>query len=403
MKYKVRGQDLPLVDIELEPGEHVFTESGGMSWMSANMQMETNTRGGVMGGIGRMLAGESLFLTSYFPEQGKGLVSFASEFPGKVIPMKLKEGERIIAQKDAFMVAEGSVTLKTHFRKRLGTGLFGREGFFLQEITGPGQVFLELAGEVTEYKLESGQQLKVDQGYIAAYEPSVDFDLTEKKKCVILAGGKAANLFDDGEYRPLFKGKTGTLIEDIISKVHKAGYGDILIVGSKEVLSAIYKIVGEDSSGCAIEYVEEKQHLGTAKTLQLVRQKIKGTFLFVPCDHYFELDLKDMEEYHKRNHGEVTLAVYSGTKYAWSKSSIVELEGNRIKTYEENPKENKTFLTSLLIGIAEPEMFDHIPLAQITYSLQEDVFPEIAKDGNLIGYVFSGKWKNVHDKKDIIF
>lgn len=143
-----------------------------------------------MKGIGRMLAGESLFLTSYFPEHGTGLVSFASEFPGKVIPMKLKEGESIIAQKDAFMVAEGSVTLKTHFRKRLGTGFFGGEGFFLQEITGPGQVFLELAGEVTEYKLESGQQLKVDQGYIAAYEPSVDFDLTRVKgvKNILFSG-----------------------------------------------------------------------------------------------------------------------------------------------------------------------------------------------------------------------
>ena len=190
MKYKLRGQDLPVVDIELEPGEHVFTESGGMSWMSANMGMETNTRGGVMGGIGRMFAGESLFLTSYFAESGPGLVSFASEFPGKVIPMKLKAGESVIAQKDAFMVAEGSVTLKTHFRKRLGTGLFGGEGFFLQEVIGPGTAFLELAGEVTEYKLDAGQQLKVDQGYIAAYEPSVDFDLTRVKgvKNILFSG-----------------------------------------------------------------------------------------------------------------------------------------------------------------------------------------------------------------------
>jgi mannose-1-phosphate guanylyltransferase len=237
----------------------------------------------------------------------------------------------------------------------------------------------------------------------AAVEQILSKYLSEKKKCVILAGGKAVNLYDDGDYRPLFKGKKHTLIEDIIGKVKKAGYGDILIVGSKEVLSAIYKIVGEDSSGCAIEYVEEKQHLGTAKTLQIVKDKIKGTFLFLPCDHYFELDLKDMEDYHKKNQGMLTLAIYSGTKYAWNKSSIVELEGNKIKTYEENPKENKTFLTSLLIGIAEPEVFDQIPLAQITYSLQEDVFPELAKEGNLIGYIFSGRWKNVHDKKDVIF
>ena len=98
-----------------------------------------------------------------------------------MIPFDLKDGESIICQKDAFMFADSSVKLETHFRKRLGTGFFGGEGFFLQKLTGPGIIFLEFAGEITEYDLEEGQMLKVSSGYIAAYEPTIDFDLTRVK------------------------------------------------------------------------------------------------------------------------------------------------------------------------------------------------------------------------------
>ena len=181
MKYKIRGQDLPLVDVELEEGESVFTESGGMAWMTPNIDMTTNTRGGVMKGLGRMFAGESFFLNDYMCIKGTGLISFASEFPGKVVPFELKDGESIICQKDAFMFGDSTVKLETHFRKRLGTGFFSGEGFFLQKLTGPGTVFLEFAGEITEYDLEEDQLLKVSNGYIAAYEPEVDFDLTRVK------------------------------------------------------------------------------------------------------------------------------------------------------------------------------------------------------------------------------
>ena len=230
----------------------------------------------------------------------------------------------------------------------------------------------------------------------------IEKHLSERKKCVILAGGPSKALLSEGTYRPLIQVKGRPLIEHIIKKVKTGGFNDIIIVGSKEVLSSIYKEIGERSGDAIIEYVEERNHLGIAKTLQLAASKIKNTFLFVACDHYFELDLEDMELYHKKNKGVVTLSVYSGTKYAWDKSSIVELEGNSIKSYEENPKENKTFLTSILVGFAEPEIFDMIPKADISYSLQEDVFPLLAKQNQLIGYLFSGKWKNIHSKKDIV-
>lgn len=177
MECKIRGTTMQVVDVELKEGESVYTESGGMVWMSPNIDMKTDTRGGIMKGIGRMLSGESFFMTTYTCRQGNGLISFANEFPGKVIEFNLKEGESIIAQKDAFMFAQSTVSMEMFFRKKLGVGLFGGEGFIMQKLTGPGKVFIELSGEVTEYSLQEGQTLLVDTGHIGAMEPTVSFDI----------------------------------------------------------------------------------------------------------------------------------------------------------------------------------------------------------------------------------
>ena len=181
MEYKVRGQDMPILDVELMAGESMFTEAGGMAWMSPNIDMNSNMKGGLVKGIGRMFAGESLFLVDYTCEDGTGIVTFCSEFPGKIVPMDLKEGQSVICQRDAFMAAQQGVDLKMEFVKRFGAGFFGGEGFFLQKITGPGVAFLEFAGEITEYELEPGQSLKVDPGYIGAFEPTVSYDLARVK------------------------------------------------------------------------------------------------------------------------------------------------------------------------------------------------------------------------------
>ncbi|MBC7259387.1 MAG: TIGR00266 family protein [Chloroflexi bacterium] len=191
ISYRIDGTIMQVVSIQLEPGEVIYSESGGMSWMSANVEMRTHSGGGLGKMLKRAVAGESLFITDFFVNNGRGIVSFASEFPGKVLPFDLKEGESLIVQKDAFMCAEKSVDLDMHFRKRLGTGLFGGEGFIMQRLTGPGFVFVEVDGEVVEYDLKAGQTLKVDTGHIAAYEPTVDFDVTLVKGLGnILLGGE---------------------------------------------------------------------------------------------------------------------------------------------------------------------------------------------------------------------
>lgn len=191
MKYELHGTTLQTLDITLSQGESVYTESGGMAWMTGDIEMSTNTRGGLMKGLARSLAGESLFLTTYTCTGPGGLITFTPEAPGSIIPVELAAGQSRICQKDAFMVAEESVELEVHFRRKLGTGLFGGEGFILQKLTGPGMAWVEIAGELRSYKLKPGQTMKVDPGHIAMYEPTVDYDINRVKGVRnILFGGE---------------------------------------------------------------------------------------------------------------------------------------------------------------------------------------------------------------------
>jgi uncharacterized protein (TIGR00266 family) len=178
LKYKIDGTTLQVVTIQLEPGVKTYSESGGMSWMSGNVDMDTNTGGGLGRMFRRAVAGESLFITDYSVPSGSGIVAFASEFPGKIVDLHLADGEQVIVQKDAFMCAEKSVDLDMHFRSRIGSGLFGGEGFILQKLTGPGDAFVEFDGEIVTYDLQPGQVLKVDTGHVAMFQPTVQFDVT---------------------------------------------------------------------------------------------------------------------------------------------------------------------------------------------------------------------------------
>jgi uncharacterized protein (TIGR00266 family) len=181
MDYTIEGTVMQMLDIRLKQGESIYTESGGMAWMRGNISMETNTKGGVMAGLGRALAGESLFLTTYTCRSPDGLIIFTPEVPGKVIDVQLAPGQSLICQKDAFMCAQDSVSLAMHFRKKLGAGLFGGEGFILQKITGPGIAFIEIPGEVRTYDLPANAVIRVDPGHIAMFEPSVTYDITTVK------------------------------------------------------------------------------------------------------------------------------------------------------------------------------------------------------------------------------
>ena len=189
MEYTIHGSVMQALEITLTQGESVYTESGGMAWMSDGIEMKTSGKGGFGKALGRVLSGESFFMTTYTCRVPKGVITFTPESPGKVIPVPLKAGHSIIAQKDAFMCAEESVDLAMHFRKRLGTGLFGGEGFILQKLTGPGTAFVEIAGEVQMIELQAGQKLKIDPGHIAMYEPTCNYDIEMVKGVMNWLGG----------------------------------------------------------------------------------------------------------------------------------------------------------------------------------------------------------------------
>lgn len=182
MEYQIIGTTLQAVILELDPGETVYSESGGMAWMSGNIGMQTSGRGGGLGGMfKRAISGESLFMVEYTSQGGKGIVAFASDFPGKIVPVSLAAGQQMIVQKQAFLCAEKTVGLDIHFRRKLGAGFFGGEGFIMQKLTGPGIAFVCLDGEIMEYTLTNDQVLKVDTGHVAMYEPTVSFDIEMMK------------------------------------------------------------------------------------------------------------------------------------------------------------------------------------------------------------------------------
>lgn len=181
MQYTIHGTTMPVVTLQVTSEEQIYTQSGGMCWMSDTFEMSTNMEGGIFGGLKRAMSGDSMFLTTYTCRAPQGIIAFACSFPGHIKPLELAAGESVICQKNAFLCAERTVSLEMHFRKQLGAGLFGGEGFIMQKVTGPGTAFTELSGEITEYTLQAGQVLKVDTGHVAMFDPTVSFDIEMQK------------------------------------------------------------------------------------------------------------------------------------------------------------------------------------------------------------------------------
>lgn len=177
MKYEIKGETLPVVVCQLEEGEQMITEGGGMSWMSANMKMETTSNGGVGKALGRMFAGEKIFQNVYTAQGGAGLIAFASSFPGSIKAFEISPGNEFICQKGVFLAGEMGVNLSVFFSRKIGGGLFGGEGFIMQKLSGNGLAFGEFDGHVVEYSLAAGQQIVVDTGHLAAMSATCSMDI----------------------------------------------------------------------------------------------------------------------------------------------------------------------------------------------------------------------------------
>ena len=177
MQYELAGGAFPVVICSLQDGEQMITEKGSMVWMTPSIQMETSG-----GGLGKMFtrafSGESMFQNIY-TSKGQGTIAFGSSFPGRIMPVEIGPGREMILQKNAFLASEAGVELSIHFSKKLGAGFFGGEGFILQRLSGHGIAFAEIDGELVEYELAPGQQLIVDTGNVAGFEPSVSMDIRQ--------------------------------------------------------------------------------------------------------------------------------------------------------------------------------------------------------------------------------
>lgn len=177
MRYQIQGETLPVVICELEGGETMITEGGGMAWMSPNMKMETSTNGGVGKAFGRMFSGESMFQNNYTAMGGPGMIAFASSFPGSIRAFEITPGNEMIFQKSAFLAGEAGVNMSIFFNKKIGAGLFGGEGFIMQKFSGNGTDFAEFDGHVIEYELQAGQQIVVDTGHLAGMTASCNMEI----------------------------------------------------------------------------------------------------------------------------------------------------------------------------------------------------------------------------------
>lgn len=189
MKFSIEG-DYPILRCKLDRGETIQTTAGAMSWMTEDIDVELTTGGGVMKGISRMFAGESLFLSYYTANRDNQEITFASSLPGTIMNIKM-EGQSLIAQKTAYLASEKTVELKSVFTKKFASGLLGGEGFILQRLSGYGELFLEADGSLTEYNLGSGEVLLVDQGHVFLFEESVSYEIkTIKGMKNVMFGGE---------------------------------------------------------------------------------------------------------------------------------------------------------------------------------------------------------------------
>ncbi len=176
MKYTIQGETLPVVICELDAGEKIITEGGGMAWMSPNMKMET-TGGSIGKMFGRAISGDTIFQNIYTAERENGMISIASSFPGSIKAFEISAGNEMILQKSAFLACESGVELSVHFKKNLGTGLFGGEGFIMQKLSGYGMAFAEFDGYVVEYDLRLGEKIIIDTGHLAAMSATCTMEI----------------------------------------------------------------------------------------------------------------------------------------------------------------------------------------------------------------------------------
>ncbi len=181
LEYTIQGDNLQIARVKLKAGQEIYAEAGKMVYKTPGVQWETRMSGEslgekIWGALKRKLSGESLFMT-YFRADSTGEVGFAGSYPGRIQVFELAPGQSVLVQRDGFLFAQSTVQINIAFVKRIGTGIFGGEGFILQKLTGPGTVFIHGGGDFVEFTLAPGEMLQVDTGCIVAFDVTVDYDI----------------------------------------------------------------------------------------------------------------------------------------------------------------------------------------------------------------------------------
>jgi uncharacterized protein (TIGR00266 family) len=253
MQTRIQGTTMPVLDVQLDPNESVYSESGELSWMSSSIQMTTHTQmgggGGLFGILKRVAGGGSLFMTEYRAFQYPGEVSFATKMPGHIVPVQLGQGPEYMVHRHGFLCATPQVTIGVGFQQSLGAGIFGGDGFLLQKLSGQGTAWLELSGELISKTLAPGEVLRVHPGHVGAFQSSVAFQIT------MVPGLKNAIFGGDGLFLAVLTGPGTVMLQTLpISRLaHQIGEylprGERRDVGNATGGALLGGIVGSILSG----------------------------------------------------------------------------------------------------------------------------------------------------------
>ncbi|HZP73408.1 MAG TPA: TIGR00266 family protein [Gaiellaceae bacterium] len=183
MRYEIKGETTPILEVQLAPGDEVVAESGELAWMQGPVELKTGknigqSKGGFMGAAKRALSGGTFFMTSYTVPQGTGAVTFAAKAPGEIREVEIGDGREYVVHRHGFICCEPGVELNVHMQQKLGAGIFGGAGFILQRLSGRGKAFVEMHGDVVESELAPGDVLRVHPGHVAMFESNVPLELT---------------------------------------------------------------------------------------------------------------------------------------------------------------------------------------------------------------------------------
>ena len=213
MQTRIQGTTMPVLDVQLDPNESVYSESGELSWMTSSIQMTTHTQmgggGGIFGALKRVAGGGSLFMTEYRAMQVPGTVSFATKVPGHIVPVEISPGNEYMVHRHGFLCATDQVTIGIGFQQSLGAGIFGGNGFVLQRVGGQGTAWLELSGELVVKTLAPGEVLRVHPGHVGAFQGSVAFQIA------MVPGLKNAIFGGDGLFLAVLAGPGTVMLQTL--------------------------------------------------------------------------------------------------------------------------------------------------------------------------------------------